>query len=138
MAIESGMCEQESGSLFEQVLRLAALLWKRATAQRIPNHPGRLIDGHRPIRQRAKKLGDTLDQLATRLAKFTGCHFDRCDAIAQCISCVHGSYSPWVVNSRRWLSQAREEIILYLATAIDQTEGAIIGLALPELLLVVL
>ena len=86
----------------------------------------------------ARQLGDTLDQLATRLAKFTGCHLKRCDAIAQCISCVHSSCSPWLVNSRQTRAQAREEIILSLATAIDQAEGAIIGLALPELLLVVL
>src|SRR2546430_16505482 len=81
MTVEGGVLEQEIGSLFEQILRVPAFFWKRVGAQSFPNHAGRLIDGHRPIGQCAKKFCDALDQLAPHLAKLTGGHFERCDSI---------------------------------------------------------
>src|SRR2546421_3487909 len=100
MTVEGGVLEQEISSLFEQILRVPAFFWEQVGAQSFPNHAGRLIDGHRPIRQRAKKFSDALDQLAPHLAELTGGHFERCDSIAQRVAFVHGLCSPLAVDSR--------------------------------------
>ena len=88
----------------------------------------RFVWSDRPLWERTKQFSNLIYQAIARFAELTGRHFERRNAIPQCLCLLHGNSNSFVVLK----PQSLKQIVLNCTSAIDETEGAIKRLTPPE------